>query len=482
MSSVPRRAAQYIRMSTDTQDLSPLAQKEAIAKFAVANGFEVVGSYEDTGKSGLTIANRPRLRQLLRDVEDRPSFTEILVYDVSRWGRFQDADAAAYYEYHCRLHGVQVIYVGEAFANATTPANVLLKSMKRVMAAEYSRDLALKARAGQERVVSMGFHMGPLPPLGYRRCSVSADGSRRRELGHGERKVALTDRIEWILAPEAEVVLVRRICGSYASGLQLDEIAALVRAEGWRTEKDRLVSAQALRRLLQHEALIGNFVWGVKSKGGKVINALPTRRDGSVPRIIDDSTWGAVTERLANASAASRSAHTARRKGPAVDKQRPVQLRLPLDTPPRRSPYRRSIGLPTQLRDQAKEFGRGLSEALRIAGVPGGFDPRSHVLTFWSTRVRIRLLWPTAEDTWTLERGRWVNDVQHLLLVRMAALFRPADYLLLPVEKMDVACGRPLHRQVSRGLLRHWCQSPADVLGQLAAISKEASGRGRNGR
>jgi hypothetical protein len=30
------------------------------------------------------------------------SFDVILVYDVSRWGRFQDADESAYYEYLCK--------------------------------------------------------------------------------------------------------------------------------------------------------------------------------------------------------------------------------------------------------------------------------------------------------------------------------------------------------------------------------------------
>lgn len=155
MSSQTPRAAQYIRMSTDRQDLSPVIQKDAIAAFARAKGLEIVRSYEDEGKSGVELANRPKLRQLLRDVTDSPGFTQILVFDVSRWGRFQDVDAAAYYEYHCRLHGVEVIYVSESFPNDQAPATVLLKSMRRVMAAEYSRDIAFKSRAGQERVITM---------------------------------------------------------------------------------------------------------------------------------------------------------------------------------------------------------------------------------------------------------------------------------------------------------------------------------------
>jgi DNA invertase Pin-like site-specific DNA recombinase len=90
--------------------------------------------YEDQGKSGAHLSNRPSLRQLLLDVANDAPFSFVLVYDVSRWGRFQDADAAAYYEYRCRLHGVHVIYVGESFGSDLTPGSVLLNSMRRLMA------------------------------------------------------------------------------------------------------------------------------------------------------------------------------------------------------------------------------------------------------------------------------------------------------------------------------------------------------------
>jgi hypothetical protein len=94
-------------MSTDDRTCHLWCRK-TLSRFADANGLDIVRSYEDEGKSGLQLSNRPRLRQLLKDVTDAAPFSEILVYDVSRWGRFQDVDAAAYHEYHCRLHGVQV--------------------------------------------------------------------------------------------------------------------------------------------------------------------------------------------------------------------------------------------------------------------------------------------------------------------------------------------------------------------------------------
>jgi len=49
--------------------------------------------YADAGKSGIEIKHRKELRRLLADVMNgRAQYKAILVYDVSRWGRFQDVE------------------------------------------------------------------------------------------------------------------------------------------------------------------------------------------------------------------------------------------------------------------------------------------------------------------------------------------------------------------------------------------------------
>jgi len=56
--------------------------------------------YSDHKRSGLNIAGRGGLNHLVSDVEQkRVNFTFLLVYDVSYWGRLQDVDESAYYEY-----------------------------------------------------------------------------------------------------------------------------------------------------------------------------------------------------------------------------------------------------------------------------------------------------------------------------------------------------------------------------------------------
>ena len=101
------RAVEYVRMSTEHQQYSTENQADKIREYAARRGIDIVRTYVDAGKSGLRMDGRDGLQQLIKDVESGTAdFTIILVYDVSRWGRFQDADESAYYEYRCRRAGI----------------------------------------------------------------------------------------------------------------------------------------------------------------------------------------------------------------------------------------------------------------------------------------------------------------------------------------------------------------------------------------
>src|SRR6476620_928615 len=92
-SASPIPVAQYVRMSTEMQKYSTANQEAAIARFADSHGMQVIRTYRDDGKSGLRMRGRTGLQALMRDVHDEPlAFSAILVYDVSRWGRFQNPD------------------------------------------------------------------------------------------------------------------------------------------------------------------------------------------------------------------------------------------------------------------------------------------------------------------------------------------------------------------------------------------------------
>ena len=161
-SSAPSiRAAQYVRMSTEHQKYSTENQADIIAVYAAARGMEIVRTYADEGKSGLNLSGREGLQRLISDVTDgRADFAVILVYDISRWGRFQDADQSAYYETICKQAGVTVHYCAEQFENDGSMSSSVLKTLKRSMAAEYSRELSVKVFSGQCRLIELGFRQG----------------------------------------------------------------------------------------------------------------------------------------------------------------------------------------------------------------------------------------------------------------------------------------------------------------------------------
>ena len=149
--------AVYVRMSTEHQQYSTSNQMDVIREYAKRRELGIVKEYSDEGKSGLNIQGRDSLAQMIRDVQEgKAQYSAILVYDVSRWGRFQDADESAYYEYICRRAGVSVHYCAEQFENDGSPMSTVMKSMKRTMAGEYSRELSTKVFQGACRLIQLG--------------------------------------------------------------------------------------------------------------------------------------------------------------------------------------------------------------------------------------------------------------------------------------------------------------------------------------
>jgi DNA invertase Pin-like site-specific DNA recombinase len=217
--------AQYLRMSTEDQQYSIANQKSRIQEYAQQYGFEIVRTYEDPGKTGVIIKNRKGLSGLLKEVVSREAkFKAILVYDVSRWGRFQNPDEAAHYEFLCSSSGIPLHYCAEQFANDGTASSSIIKALKRSMAAEFSRELGDKVFQGKTRLARMGFWMGGPPGYGYRRRLVSADGTRKQVLKDGEQKALKTDRITLVVGPRREVESVQLIFSMAADGKNCTEI------------------------------------------------------------------------------------------------------------------------------------------------------------------------------------------------------------------------------------------------------------------
>ena len=197
--------AQYLRMSTEHQQYSLENQASAIQTYAERHGFVIVKSYVDNAKSGLLLKDRLGLSGMLRDVVGQEThYKAILVLDVSRWGRFQDIDESAYYEFLCKQARVPVHYCAETFSNDPTLVNMILKSLKRSMAAEYSRELSAKVKVGIRRIALLGYRNGGTAGYGLRRMLIASNRTPRQVLGDRERKSISTDRVILTPAPRTK--------------------------------------------------------------------------------------------------------------------------------------------------------------------------------------------------------------------------------------------------------------------------------------
>jgi len=311
LSALPIRAAKYVRMSTEHQQYSIDNQSAAIDTYARQHNMQIVKTYADVGKSGLTVENRPGLRQLISDVQsDSIDYSTILVYDVSRWGRFQDADESAYYEYCCRRAKIAVHYCVEPFSNDGSLSAVLLKAIKRAMAAEYSRELSAKVFAGQSRLTELGFRQGGTAGYGLRRLLVDHRGNPKFILEAGERKSIATDRIILIPGPEKEIEIVNEIFRLYALERSSPaKIAKKLNERGVLCEGGRLWTRYVIRRMVTNPKYIGANVsnrLSAKLRGRRVNNPpeMWIWREDAFQGIVDPGLY-----RKTGAEADSRSAH-----------------------------------------------------------------------------------------------------------------------------------------------------------------------------
>jgi DNA invertase Pin-like site-specific DNA recombinase len=281
-------------MSTDHQKYSTENQLDTIKRYAEQRGYTIVRVFEDSGRSGLRMDGREGLKSLMQEVQTGTAdFQAILVYDVSRWGRFQDADEGAYHEHVCSRAGIRVHYCGEQFDNDGSIGSILLKNVKRVMAGEYSRELSVKVFAGQCRLIEHGFRQGGPAGFGLRRLLIDEGRNPKGELGRGDRKSLQTDRVVLTPGPLEEIEHVQNIYLMFVEeGKSESEIAAELNRRGILSDLGRPWTRASIHQILTNEKYIGNNIFNrvsYKLKQRRIVNNPETwvRANGVFPSIVD---------------------------------------------------------------------------------------------------------------------------------------------------------------------------------------------------
>jgi Recombinase len=200
-----------------------------------------------------------------------------------------------------RAH-VRVHYCTEPFDNDGTIYSTLLKTIKRSMAAEYSRELSGKVFAGQSHLIELGFRQGGHPGFGLRRLLVDHLGNAKGVLQAGDRKAIQTDRVVLVPGPENEVSAVREIFDLFTVDLKSPgEIAGILNERGISTDLGRTWNRNSVYQLLINPKYIGANVFNRRTrKIGEEPKKNPAsmwiRRDDAFEAIVPTATFARARE------------------------------------------------------------------------------------------------------------------------------------------------------------------------------------------
>jgi len=265
-----KRAIAYYRHSAeDKQENSVAIQQQHARTFANKHKIKIVHEEADEGVSGLQ-ANRSGFQNLIQEWilnSTAPHFEYVLVYDVSRWGRFQDQDEAGYYEFLCRKSGKQIIYIDQGFPrHGTELTSSLLTSLHRYMAAEYSRQLSSKVFHGSAEISKQGYLTGGSPPYGLSRLLLDANKKPIRVLRSGEHKQIANERVTLTSSHDETSDTVKKIFQWFTyEKLSLVEVRNRLNQHKIAAPASKQWNVEKVRRILGNPAYIGTRVYNKTS-------------------------------------------------------------------------------------------------------------------------------------------------------------------------------------------------------------------------
>jgi Recombinase len=198
-------------------------------------------------------------------------------------------------------------YCAEQFENDGSPTATIIKSVKRAMAGEYSRELSTKVFKGQCRLIQLGFRQGGPAGYGLRRMLVDQSGRQKGLLNRGEQKSLQTDRVILVPGPEEEIEVVRNIYRMFIrEGKREAEIARWLQSSNTASESGRLWTSGMVHQILTNEKYIGNNVYNrvsfkLKKKRVRNTSEMWIRHDQAFAPIIDVAAFfiarGVIEER-----------------------------------------------------------------------------------------------------------------------------------------------------------------------------------------
>ena len=158
----------YTRVSTTMQidGYSLDAQKARMKAFADFNNYEIVGEYEDAGKSGKSIEGRFQFNQMMEDIKSgKDDISYVLVFKLSRFGR-NAADVLSTLQV-MQDFGVNLICVEDGIDSSKDAGKLMISVLSAV--AEIEREnIRVQTMEGRIQKAREGRWNGGFAPYGYR--------------------------------------------------------------------------------------------------------------------------------------------------------------------------------------------------------------------------------------------------------------------------------------------------------------------------
>ncbi len=209
----------YIRRSTDMQEASLNDQRKAIQEYAQHNKFNILREFCDDAISGKTVEARPSFQSMLEFARNnKGSECTLLVYDVSRFGRFDNPKEATYWEFELERNGIKVHYVTEGFSNDGSLGTYITKVVKDAEASEYIKKLSKLTKRGIQSCAERGYWTASQAPYGYVRAVIDPKtGGIELILKPGERRAIRGNRIKLVPDNSEKVTILKKIFDLYCN-------------------------------------------------------------------------------------------------------------------------------------------------------------------------------------------------------------------------------------------------------------------------
>lgn len=278
-----KRLALYTRVSTIEQSEEGYSideQKRLLMSWAEKNNYEVYKCYSDRGISGKDIKNRPALKELLKDAEEK-KFDMVISWKINRISR-KLADVLKIVDV-LEKNDITFKSYSEPFETDTPAGKMQFQMMALIgefergtIAQNVKMGMCAKAKAGEwcgGRV--LGYDLVPVE---------NQEGTKRR-------KTKLTIN-------EIEARSVRLIFNEYSNGKGYKAITNQLNKLGYKTKKGNDFSVGSIREILTNPVYIGKVRYNVRQnwseKRRRNINANPIITDGIHEPIIEEGLWDKV--------------------------------------------------------------------------------------------------------------------------------------------------------------------------------------------